>query len=40
MCPIRRAGKTRGRWKWFKDININSDDFETIGHGFEKKALP
>lgn len=25
------------RWKWFKDIEIDSDDFGRIGHDFEKK---
>lgn len=25
------------RWKWFKDIDIDSDDFGQIGHAFEKK---
>ena len=25
------------RWKWFKDIDIDSDDFGRIGHDFEKK---
>lgn len=25
------------RWKWFKDINIDSDDFGRIGMAFEKK---
>lgn len=25
------------RWKWFKDIDIDSEDFKHIGHDFEKK---
>ena len=25
------------RWKWFKDIDIDSEDFGQIGHDFEKK---
>ncbi len=25
------------RWKWFKDIDIDSDDFDQIGRDFEKK---
>jgi len=25
------------RWKWFKDVDINSDDFGEIGHAFERK---
>src|SRR6056297_3782139 len=34
-APVMVEGHRR--WKWFKDININSEDFEIIGHGFEKK---
>lgn len=34
-APVMRDGHRR--WKWFKDIDIDSDDFGQIGHGFEKK---
>ncbi|HDQ14762.1 MAG TPA: AAC(3) family N-acetyltransferase [Sediminispirochaeta sp.] len=34
-APVLVGGHRR--WKWFKDINIDSDDFAEIGRAFEKK---
>lgn len=34
-APIMVDGHRR--WKWFRDVDINSDDFGEIGHDFEKR---
>lgn len=34
-APVMIEGHRR--WKWFKDIDIDSDDFARVGHDFEKK---